>query len=421
VNTLYLYTIFESNKPRTVGIKVDDDIQIYDLFRPGARKPIKIINDNIKKIRELILNANDTGCQIVTSNFKNIITAFNLPLDDRVYNVYDIHLDNLNNIKSTNNESKDATLVRKILDKMCCKQPLEYQKLISNAAVVYQDMENRGIIINDTVIFPKWSMLTFSGRSKSTGFNIQGHYEEDKIRSINSDESHVLLHFDWISADIRVASMLSKDQALIDSFVNSDPYTYMMNILNTDNHKLSRDEYKMFLLKSINSMNNNMELEAIYPNLGKWIDKCYKDTRDSDNYLETIMQRRFKVSKAKNDLAVLNGVMQGSVAHAMHSALRRIWEKLGSSIITEIHDSIVLSIPNDGPVIRSTINIVSPIMMYPFQGLLPSNPCFPVSVSLGKKWKTWKLLEVHRSGGIERVQRYKTQESREEQSGEAKT
>ncbi len=421
MDTLYLYTIFDSHKPRTVGIKIDDDIQIYDLFRPGARKPIKTINDTIKKIRELILNANDTGCKIITSNFKSIISAYGLPIDDRIYNVYDMHLDSSSIIKSTNNESKDALLVRKILDKMCCKQPLEYQKLISNAAIVYQDMENRGIIVNDTEMYPQWSMQTFSGRSKSTVFNIQGHYEEDKIRSKNSDESYVLLHFDWISADIRVASILSKDRALIDSFVNSDPYTYMMNILNTDQNQLSRDEYKIFLLKSINSMNNNSELETIYPNLGKWIDECYKGTRDSNNHLETIMERRFKVSKAKNDLAVLNGVMQGSVAHAMHSAIRRIWEKLGSSIITEIHDSIVLSVPNDGPIIRSTINIVSPIMMYPFQGLLQSNPCFPVSISLGKKWKTWKLLEVHRSGGVERVQRNKTQESREEQSGEAKT
>lgn len=408
MSNAYFHTIFENSKPRCAVLKYCDNYEYFELFRQGAKKPIKAIKDNIAAINKHLLEINDSG-KVVVSGFKNYISCFNLPIEDMEYNIYDLHQDHLLEMQLTNNQAKDRKILKAIVDKFECKQVSEYQKHLANAAIVYQFLQNQGVIVNDTLMKPEWSLNTFSGRSKSLGFNIQGHHHNDKVRVVDSSENYVLLHFDWISADIRVASILSGDTNLGNSFIESDPYTHMVNFIN--NKDFSRDECKIFLLKSINSMSNNDVLSDIYPKLGKWIEQCYSITRSEDGELETILGRRFKVSKSKNQLAVFNGVMQGSVAHAMHNVIRKVWNSLGSYIIADIHDSLVLSVPNEGPLIRSIIDLVSPIMMYPFAGLTDINYDFPMRVSIGKRWKDWQLFEIHKKSGIERVKRSKAKEA----------
>jgi hypothetical protein len=94
MSDLYVFTIFESDggRPRCTGVKAGDKIKIYDLFRPGARKIIGTINQHINIIRSLFIRANNKGHRIVTSDFKNHLAAFGLPLELRPYNVYDLHL-----------------------------------------------------------------------------------------------------------------------------------------------------------------------------------------------------------------------------------------------------------------------------------------------------------------------------------------
>lgn len=406
MNTIYFYTLYDpvTNKPKCAGIKTGDKIEIYDLFRPGAKKIVNTIFKTIADIREYILRANDNGDLIVTSGFKRSLKTYNFPLDDRDYNIYDLNFDHLLRINSSNSQSKDYELIRKILIKMGNKDIHEYMKLLSNTSVAYQAIEDRGLYINDSLVFPKWSLETFSGRSKSLEFNIQGHHEEDYV-SYNDSSNNILIHFDWVSADIRMAAYLSGDEVLTDSFYESDPYTVMMNHINNDsNEKITREECKIYFLKSINSMNvDNTAIESIYPRLSKWIKHCRAITRNEDGELSTALGNKFQVSKAKNSLAVLNGAMQGSVAHAMHNVMRNIWIKCGGYLITEIHDSLILSVPNELPVIKSVISLVVPYMIRPLKGFLENDPEFSVKVSIGKKWKKWVLLETHRSRGVERV------------------
>lgn len=402
MNRAYFHCLIENNKPRCCAFKIEGQYEYFELFRPGAKKPIKVINDTIKEIINRFNDINDSGVNIVLSDFLQFLKIFSINAEDIDYNIYDIHMLELNSLDIANSTFiKDKKVLRTILDKFEGKSLHEYQKLLSNSAIVYKDMTDRGIIVNDTIFNPQWSLNTFSGRSKSLGFNIQGHHTDDKVRSITSSEDNILLHFDWVSADIRVASILSQDKNLIKSFEDSDPYTFMMHKIN--NNDLKRDECKLFLLKSINSMSNNDIIDDLFPSLSKWIISCRNITRDEKGYLDSILDRRFKVSKAKNQLAVLNGIMQGSVAHAMHNSIRKIWNKLGSYLIADIHDSIVLSVPNDGPLIRSVISIVSDIMTKPYEGIINGDCYFPVRVSIGKRWKNWKLFEIHRKGGIERV------------------
>jgi hypothetical protein len=405
---LYIYTLFSGDgRPRCTGVKVGDKIHIYELFRPGARKPIIVINEHKQLIRDLIVKANRAGHTIITSDFKAHLTAFNLPLDRRPYNVYDLHLDDM---KATDSYATDVELVKGVLTRiMQNARVLEYQKVYANAAVVYQSLENHGLKNNDRPAKPIWSQKVYSGRSKTLGFNIQGFSDNHQILPIYAGPNDVLIHFDWICADIRVASLLSGDQRLQQAFTESDPYTYMMNIINANSKTpITRSECKKVLLRAINSMDtSSVALSDIYRDLGAWISRCRRATQEKDGYLETILKRRFKMARARkegrSELSVLNGVMQGSVAHGMQNVIRRVWEVLETRLVTEIHDSLVVSSPPEPNEQVATIRAIVPLMLYPFAGLLPDNPIFPLKVSIGPRWKEWKLRRVYRSPRGENV------------------
>jgi hypothetical protein len=61
---------------------------------------------------------------------------------------------------------------------------------------------------------------------------------------------------------------------------------------------------------------------------------------------------------------------------------------------------LVVSAAPDGAEIKAVIDIIAPIMLYPFEGVLDSNPSFPLEVSIGKKWKKWKLHKIYRESEV---------------------
>lgn len=393
---LYVYTLFDpkSGKPRCTGIKDGDIIKVCDLYRPGAGKTINRIDKTRKLIQQIIIKANSEQRRIILSDFKSHIKYFDLPIDKRIYNVYDMHLPD---IAPSNSKTKDEIIIKRIIDKLSDKLPTEYNNVLANAAVVYQYLEEHGILINSMHEYPKWSQKTFSGRSKSFGYNIQGLADDFHVSSPSGKECDVLIMFDWICADIRAASLMSDDTRLVDAFKQSDPYTVLMDVLNSDSHnQLSRSESKRYLLKSINSMDfTSTALTDVYPQLGQWIKRC-KSLIIEGKPLKTLLGRSFRPAHSKNELAVLNGAMQGSVAHAMQIVMRKVWEKVPDNLICEIHDCLIISSPPDPQQIKALINIIQPIMTRPFDGYLSHNPFFPINVNIGNKWKQWKLFKTFR-------------------------
>lgn len=403
MSSLCIYTIFDhkTGRPRCTGIKDGNTIRVCDLYRPGAGKTIKKIDITKKVIRDIIIEANARRRKIIISDFKSHISAYDLPRDHREWNVYDVHL---NDLKSSEDPEVDHSNIRRVLDKFSVVETQEYQKILAQAAIVYQDLEDVGLLINHHPVQPKWSQKTFSGRSKSTGFNIQGLSEDYHVTPQGGQEYDMMIHFDWICADIRVASIISQDLELQQAFEDSDPYTKLMNELNSNNESneiIDREECKKYLLKSINSMDlTSVALSGVYKRLGKWIHRC-KGIASDGKPLKTILNRSFRLSQAKNELAVLNGIMQGSVAHAMQLVLRRIWDRIPNKLITEIHDCLVVSSSPDDA--KAVIDIVAPIMLHPFRGILDDDPAFPLQVSVGKKWKKWKLYRIYREKGFVNV------------------
>ena len=418
MQAIYVYTLFDkqTKKPRCTGIRIGENTIIRDLYRPGAGRLLVDVFRSIKDVRNTILVADTRGIPIIISDFKAHLRAFDIPLESKQFNVYDLHFPI---IGPSDSLSRDTAILCKILDKMVKQTPREYQKIFANAAIVYEDLERAGLIYNYQHVEPIYSQHTYSGRSKTTNFNIQGLADDVLIRPTNCHDGNILLHFDWVCADIRVAAILSGDEKLTRSFLESDPYTYMMNIINAESEeKLSRDECKLFLLKSINSMDYTSEpLTDIYVELGGWIKNCKRSLKATGGYLETVLDRKFRAKHAKNDLAALNGAMQGSVAHAMQLVIRKIWEELGAKLVTEIHDSLVISCAPNSVHINYVMDRVANIMLYPFDGVLEDNPAFPVNVSIGKKWKKWKLCRTYRQNEVIRVKKLASEDKKTQKEG----
>ena len=228
---------------------------------------------------------------------------------------------------------------------------------------------------------PIWSMHTFSGRSKAEGFSIQN--QEGPIRNINGDK--MFIQFDWVSADMRAVAIMSGDPELNRSFEGSDPYAYMASQI----EGLERSECKKALLSSIYSLDHSNPAMHFYGGVRKWVIKCQNRLIEQDS-LKSILKREFKISDKRNERSVFNATVQGSVAHAMQLCIRRTWDIFPDNILTENHDSLVMTCDDQPDIIKNVISKVSKIMVCPFEGILKTNPRFPIVVSIGKNYKRWQ-------------------------------
>jgi DNA polymerase I-like protein with 3'-5' exonuclease and polymerase domains len=255
--------------------------------------------------------------------------------------------------------------------------------------VVYQDIEDRGVRDNFKKMHPIYSRDTFTGRSKSLSFNVQGATEEYDIKSIFDDDK-VFVHFDWLAADIRMASFMSQDERMELAFKQSDPYTILVEYLNDP--EFSRDKIKIEFLRAFYSLKFDDPIFGIYPRFKEYMQSKVNEL-DESGYSTSIVGRRYYL-KGDNKLGVFNAQFQGSVAHAMQALLVKIYQKFRYNILTEMHDSVVLCCPEKLviPIIKDVVNI----MKDPLSGYVDPSPIMPVKVSVGRKWKAWKTVRVYR-------------------------
>ena len=413
---LCVYTLFNGERePIAVGI-LDTKSQIkkiYTLYAKGSGVTLYEIEQNSASITKILTAAIANSVPVYTCDFKTMLSAFAIPLVRGVdYNVYDV---NWSTVASINNANAARAVVSKMLDRLANAKVSIWHRVFANAAVVYQDLENRGI--NTDVMWrkPIWSQDTFSGRSKNLSVNIQGVDGDMHLVNPVAGPRDVFVYFDWIAADLRIASLLSGDEVLEETFVKSDPYTALVAMLSSETGSISRSDCKRSLLQSINSFNyDHPVLNNIFVKLGAWLQHARK-MLDTDGYLTSILGRKFALERARdnNPRAVLNGILQGSVAHAMQRCIKLIWDKFGLQLLVEIHDSNCLTTSRE--TILTTVDDVTRIMGNPFSGLLDTNPFFPVKVSIGTKFRQWMPFRVYRQSGMEDISGQET--PREESTG----
>ena len=384
---MYLvYTAFDKSriKPKLLGSIIKDkdtgEIYTWPMYIKGNSESAFDTKQKEKFITDII-----TGQQAVINDFKSHITALKLPVEHD-YNVSEIPFED--QIMPRDWAALEGFMAQKISEMEQTANDSKWQKLIAEATLVYCTLENRGIIYDGNIepLHPVYDVGTFTGRSRTTGFNIQGTGDDTPISSARPDYK-VMICADWLAADMRMASLMSGDSVMQKSFIDSDPYTYLERLTGAD-----RPDCKKQMLSSIYSLNTNSEVLNHFPEFRAWIEASKTKMR-TDGCLSSVLGRTFKCD-GDNDRTVFNATIQGSVVHAMQNMLIKLHKKYPQSILTELHDSIVLCCNNN--MLKSMINDVATYMLHPFEGLLDNNPTFPVRILVGSKWRAWKEFEVYR-------------------------
>lgn len=330
----------------------------------AKNREIKLLDD-INKLDEILI-----------INYKEFINYFGSCDTEKIFD-FPLSYDNL----------KDA--IRQISSR---KDELfkEWQEIRADAAEAYQKIEDRGVLYDYKVIKPKYSMNVFSGRSKTTGFNIQGTNREYQIRHVNPTYN-IFICFDWIAADARIGSILSGDETLNKSFEKSDPYTFIEDFVDGE---VERDNCKLAFNQAVNALNLDDEVLEIFPTYKKWIKKQIINIR-KNGYSESILGRRFYADdNVKGYRRSFNGILQGSVAHAMQNVIAKIERTMGDIVLTEQHDS--LTVCTSQVRMAEDIKRISSMMLHPFRGYLKGDYVMPLKVSFGKKWCDYKFLKEYR-------------------------
>lgn len=388
---MFIYTVFDKSKPipKILAAAVKDNegvIDLYPMYVKGNSEQALATRDKARYLRDII-----TTQPVTLNDFKSHIFALGLPLDQD-YQVQEVPTEDLIITKEWSflegfvKEQLEALIKRADGDK--------WQELMARATLVYCDLEKRGIIYEGNIepVHPNYQFKV-TGRSSTSGFNIQGMGDDTNITSFRPDYD-VFVSVDWLSADLRAASLISGDTDLQQSFVESDPYTDLAKANN-----ITRAECKGRVLPGLYSFNLNSDIFRHYKILKDWAATTI-ELMDTQGYLTSMLGRKFYVH-GDNEQQILesrrqvfNAQMQGSVAHAMQNSLVRIHRKYPNCILTELHDSVILCCKSQ--MAPQLIKDISAIMLRPFDGLLESNPIFPLRVSVGNKWRNWKELRVYR-------------------------
>lgn len=382
----YLHCLFDYRKNPHKPLyavslhKESKDIKFYQLYLSGTKFPLYKVRENEQKIRDLLYKED-----VVLSDFHSYIKSFDLDLNRR-YEVWDMNLAQ-DLLPRSINESKKMLLLD--LNQMKSLDLMEWQQILANSQLVYSYLENMGYYHNGSKKYPKYG-LAYSGRSKCLNSNIQGTNVNDTIQH-NNEDFNIFLHFDWVAADFRVASLISNDQLLKQSFKDSDPYTTLYQELNSD--KITRNQCKLELFRSLYSMNYESDILDFYPDFAKWM-KDSSNTIEEKGYSYSILNRKFKLDQDRSIRSVFNAQIQGSVAHAMQNVLYRVYKIYPESLLTEIHDSLVLCCNRSD--LKIILEEVVNIMLYPFENILEENPKFPLKVSIGYEWRKWEPYKEFR-------------------------
>lgn len=369
----YLATIFDYSKtpPRPLQSMICRGNKIYQftLYQPKSGLPLKEISENCEKIRNMLCG------NVLLNDFRSHIHAFG-HLNGQIYE------SGLINDNVAIQSPKKA--LAKMMQAMVKLKPELWQKLIAQAMIVYHALENKPIVDGFKPLTIYYDTDTFTGRSRTTGFNIQGADDTHDIK-IDGFGHDILVHIDWVSVDFRMASFMSGDEMMDSLFMMADPYTEIGNLLEAN---IDRKQLKIEMLSNLYRMNFDHPVFSLFSDFREWMRKMV-ESLESRGFLESVLGRRFS---GRSDRSTFNAIIQGSVAHAMHAVLPVVFKELGDYLVAEIHDSIVLNCSRKE--VNKVVNRAVEIYTRPFQGILDRNPFFPVKISVGKKWRKWKFYKV---------------------------
>ena len=384
---MYVLTLFDySSSPiRPLASLTYDgnSTNFHTFFIRGTGKKLHKVFEDIAKFRDIINNE-----AVFINDFKSHIEAFDLEIKTD-YNIHELSLGRID-------QPADSVYGTNVQIALARQMKLAYgiekeswRMLLANALCVYHWLEKRGIYDGYRNLEFRYD-LTKTGRSKTLGFNVQGTTEDCDLK-LDPNKSCFYVHLDWISADIRVASIMSGDLEMQSAFAASDPYERMAEWLGPN---YTRDECKMAFLKPLYSLETDASVFELFPQFKAWMEDRICQA-EMTGHIESILGRKFYYD-GDNLRSIFSGMIQGSVAHAMQNVLIRLFQECPENILTETHDSITLVC--DERSISKIIDLSSKVMLHPLDGYLKENPAFPLKVYVGDRWKHWKVLKEYRHG-----------------------
>lgn len=384
-------TLDSKNKPSFFHFSNQQKTVSFEIFRPNSGKSLSETFKRLNGATELL----DWAAQgdLRSPNIGNLFSAFNINEFSISTGARDYAF---GSITTTGDSNKDKILCQKLIDSIKLIPDKPYQTVLAKAQSVYAGMNKTGLMLNYTKVQPEWSWNTFSGRSKTVNFNVQGWSDPDVIYQPTIPYNCVHIHFDWICADFRVAAIMSGDKVLNQAFLDSDPYTYLSKELSGCGDEL-REEAKLLFLKVVNSLDHNDEtINKVYPELCVWLRKTLNDLRKA-GFSTNILGRPFRIKQDRSERSIFNAILQGSVANAMQCVLWKVRNQFPTYLVTDIHDGLVLSVPKDSMIVKHVVDVVGKMFFRPFEDVLNGDITFPYKVSVGNRWKEWKTMITVRS------------------------
>lgn len=378
-----IITLFDYNKHlpllSLVHNKDDNTTKWYKLYHPGTGMTLYEVEQNKAEIIEILSHK-----KVICNDFKTHVKAFDLPRE-LLYDAYDMACEK----PLLNSDFKiSAASIAEIFKTVKDLNPEPWMKLLADAAIPYQFLEDTGYLHFGKISRPNFMLDTYTGRARSLGFSIHGTNHRDDLRPIDPYKD-VFVHFDWVSADIRFGSIISKDEELNEVFKASDPYSYIADCLGD----MSREDVKAMFLAAMYNRSYDDPIFDLYPDFAAWMRET-GEKADKNEPVYNIIGRPFVQNADHNVKAAINAVLQGSVASATHAAMRRIYDLDREILFTDIYDSIVCVCNKRN--LKEVIDVVGAIVYEPFKGLVDIDCTLPYKVNVGVEWCKWKEYKVVR-------------------------
>jgi len=254
--------------------------------------------------------------------------------------------------------------------------------------------------------------LATATNPRGTGTNLQNLHPELK-KYVIPDEGYVFLEFDFGQAENRIMAMLSNDRILLEAFAqDKDIHTLTASeILNINiedvtpelrklgkrlNHGINYDiGYKTFALNAnLLEKDGKYYLEkwhAKHPWL-RWYFKKIKDQLKKDRTVYNLFGRPRTFLTPLNDVtfrAAYDYIPQSTVGQMCNRSLKQIYGDSTLDFIRlamQVHDSILVQVPNDMNLILESCDKISQHMYYVLK-YEDREMFIPVDVSIGvKSW-----------------------------------
>ncbi len=236
---------------------------------------------------------------------------------------------------------------------------------------------------------------------------------------IPRDENYVLLAADYSQIELRLIAALSKDEVMIQSFLNGEDIhaSTAAKVFNVPLAEVSREQrsdakavnfgiiygVSAFGLSNQTSLSRSEAKELIdtyyqtYPKLRAYIDSQIHFAREN-GYVETVLGRRRYLKDINSRNAVVRGAaernavnapLQGSAADIIKVAMINIYnrfekEKFKSKMLLQVHDELVFDAHKD------ELEIITPIIKQEMENAYKLKVPLIVDIGVGENW-----LEAH--------------------------